>query len=517
MRFKLMAGGCVGIWLCAAVAQAEPLSQAEWTPADNERLHPHHWRSLIEMGSGLVAGTGGYWLLKNKNLVDWDNPSSRARFDGAAWVLDNNSIAVNFLFHPLTGALSYDWARGNHQSVAGAFGYSFLTSFIWEFVIEFKEKVSINDVIVTPGAGLPIGEFFHKLGLYLDTGHHDSLWVAALRGGLGHGVALDRALDGRAPPLVTHRDSLGFSAQIWHDFELRYGVSEIASSGVSDYARFGARAQGKLVTLPGYGAKGSFARGFWGAELSSFALATEASRHGAGVSLTADTMLAGYHTQDLTREAGVLQGESFTLGSSVGYDFLRSSANRYEPVERAIALPAPDLPYQAPNRREQYSALQLPGISGEFRLLRRRASLEGAVRLQPSFAGLGAPAFYEWAAENLDEISKHILHRQGYFYGWGGALSGALRARAGAFRGDLELFYATYTSQDGLDRHANELTVDTHASGSFLSYRTALGVAPGAGWTLALELGGRRWQSKVGGFGLKARSLERGLSAKWNF
>ncbi|HYP88304.1 MAG TPA: DUF3943 domain-containing protein, partial [Polyangiaceae bacterium] len=145
---SLIAGWLAALWFFSPHAHAEPPAVSEWTPADNERLAPHHARSFLEMGAGLALGTGGYWLLMNRNVADWDNPRPLSRFDGSAWVLDNNSIGVNFLGHPLTGGLSYSFARANHQSVAGSFGYSFLTSFVWEFLIEFKEKVSVNDVIV---------------------------------------------------------------------------------------------------------------------------------------------------------------------------------------------------------------------------------------------------------------------------------------------------------------------------------------------------------------------------------
>ncbi|HYQ15360.1 MAG TPA: DUF3943 domain-containing protein, partial [Polyangiaceae bacterium] len=489
----------------------------EWTPAQTEQLAPHHARSFLEMGVGLGLGTGGYWLLMNRNVADWDNPRPLSRFDGSAWVLDNNSIGVNFLGHPLTGGLSYSFARANHQSVAGAFAYSFLTSFVWEFLIEFKEKVSVNDVIVTPGAGLPIGEFFYKLGLYLDSGHHDSAGMDAVRAVLGGGVALDRKLDGRAAPDVHHRDSLGFSSAIWHDFEVRYGVSEIRSAGESSYARAHASIAAKLVTLPRYGAPVRFGRFFHGAELSSFAVDVEGSAHGWGLAVAADTTLLGYHAQDFEASRGALRGQSFTVGSSVGYDYFRSTANRYGSVERAVSLPKPRLSYDVPNRREQYAALQLPGISAKFRVLRRQFRLEGSARLQPSFAGLGAPAFYLWAAQHLDERSKHILHRQGYFYGWGGAANASLRAALGPARVGFELLYGAYQSQDGLDRHPEQVTDDVHASGDVLSYRASLGVAPTANCVIALDVGARRFHSSVGGFSVTARAVERGLSASWSF
>jgi uncharacterized protein DUF3943 len=519
MRWSLRFGSSAALLLCAAPAfgaEPSPAPTAEWTPADNERLQPHHARSFLEMGAGLALGTGGYWLLMKRNVADWDNPRPLSRFDGSAWVLDNNSIGVNFLGHPLTGGLSYSFARANHQSVAGAFAYSFLTSFVWEFVIEFKEKVSVNDVVVTPGAGLPIGEFFHKLGLYLDSGRHDSLPMDVVRGVVGGGVALDRALDGRPAPHVA-ADTLGFSSAIWHRFETRYGADEVRAPGVPGYARYHAAIVGKLVTLQGYGKALRFGRAFYGAELSSFSLLVEASPHGWGLVLSGDTTLLGYHAQNFTRSGRLLVGNSLTVGTGVGWDYLRSTANRYGSVERAVALSKPELSYHVPNRREQYAALQLPGISAEFRALRRFGALEGSLRVQPSFAGLGAPAFYEWAAENLDERSKHILHRQGYFYGWGGAANVTLRGALGPLRASFDLLYAAYVSQDGLDRHPEQLSVDVHAHGDVLTYRAGLGVAPQPNSVISLDWGLRRFRSNVGGFEQTARAVERGVSATWRF
>lgn len=508
----------LGAALCVSgVARAEERPPSEWSPTVEEARAPHHGRSLWQMGAGLAVGTGAYWALKNRNVVDWDDPSPLSRFDGSAWVLDNNSIGVNFLGHPYTGGFSYALARGNHQSAAGAFAYSFLTSLLWELVIEFKEKVSVNDVLVTPGAGLPIGEALHKLGLYLDTGHHDSALVDVLRTILGTGVTLDRRLDGRAPPRVESRDSLGFSSKIWHEFRLDYGASALKSAGVSEYARFHGGVSARLVTLEGYGRPGAFGRGFHGAELSELAVHAEASRHGWGLFAQADTWLAGYHAQSLALRGAELGGESLTVGTSLGFDYLRSSANRDGAVEAAVAAPRPELSYHAPNRREQYGALQLPGIALSGRVLRRWGSLEASGRLQPSFAGLGAAAFYDWASDHPQERSKHILHRQGYFYGWGGAAHVSARLAVGPLRGSFELTYGAYRSQDGGDRRPEQLTVDVPVLGDFLSYAGRFGVAPSPSTSVALTVGVRRFRSEVEGYERHARTVERGLVASWVF
>jgi hypothetical protein len=512
MQLRVVMVGLAAALCAPRFASADP-PPTEWSPAVEEARKPHHLRSLWQMGAGLALGTGGYWLLKQQNAVDWDNPRPLSRFDGSAWVFDNNSLGVNFLGHPYTGGFAYALARGNHQSVAGAFAYSFLTSLAWELAIEFKEKVSVNDVLVTPGAGLPLGEALHKLGLYLDTGHHDSLAVEVLRVLFGTGVTLDRALDGRTPPHVRARDALGFSSAIWHEFKVDYGAAVVEAPGAREYARAHGGFALRFVTLQGYGTPGAFGRGFHGAQRSDLSVDVEGSRYGWGLSAEADTWLAGYHAQSLAGRGRALYGEALTVGTSVGFLYLRSSANRYGAVEEAVSRPGPDLSYHAPHCREQYGAFQLPGLAVSLRLLRRWGSVEAEARLQPSFAGLGAPAFYDWAADHPEERSKHVLHRQGYFYGWGGAAHLSASAALGPLKADFELTYGAYRSQDGWDRRQEELTRDVPVTGDFLAYRGQLGVMPSAATTIGLAVGVRRFRSAVEGYELTARGVERGLSA----
>lgn len=523
MRRRLHFGLLLALLGGARVARAEPPEagegrSVEWTPADEERRTPHHARSLLEMGGGLALGATVYWVFQDRNVADWDNPRPEERFQSAAWILDNNSMFVNYMGHPLTGGLAYGFARANHHGVLMSTGYSFVTSFLWEFVLEFKEKVSINDVIVTPGAGLPIGEFMYKLGLYLDTGDGSSTAVDVARWTLGTGVALDRNLDGRASPKVRSRDNLGFSSAIWHDFVAEYGVAAVATPQRDEYPRYRVGMSGRLVTLPGYMAPRSFGRAFYRAEISDLSLEVEASRYGAGMLMSADTMLVGYHAQQLQLVGREARGLAVTLGSSIGFGYLKSKANRYHQVEQAVALPEPKTKYHVPQRDEQWGAFNMPGIALDFRGSAGPAALAVSGRAAPSFGSVGAAAFYDWSAANLQERGKHILHRQGYFYGWGLASSVDARLSLGPLRAGFELGYATYASQDGWDRQVEQVTVDVPAQGDMLSYRGSLGVEPAArGVALSFDWGVRRFHSQVGGFERTARSVERGISARWTF
>ena len=91
------------------------------------------------------------------------------------------------------------------------------------------------------------------------------------------------------------------------------------------------------------------------------------------------------------------------------------------------------------------------------------------------------------------------------------------RASLGPVRARFELTYGAYRSQDGMDRHPEQLSVDVPATANLLRYQASLGVAPSPAVTVAFELGVRRSRSNVGGFELTARSVERGLRASWVF
>src|SRR5690606_4361023 len=121
---------------------------------------------------------------------------------------DNNGIGMNFLGHAMSGAAYYGIARSNGLDAGYSYLAAFLTSFTWEFALEFKERFSLNDQIVTPGAGVAIGEGLHKLGRYLSGGRGRGRRALAWIFGPVHAIhdAKDR-VDRRVGPV----DEFGFS------------------------------------------------------------------------------------------------------------------------------------------------------------------------------------------------------------------------------------------------------------------------------------------------------------------
>ena len=73
-------------------------------------------------------------------------------------LLDGDSFRTNFIHHPIVGMSYYLYYRAiGYDRTASSFG-SFLHSTLFEYTIEaWQQPPSFNDVILTPGMGVPMG------------------------------------------------------------------------------------------------------------------------------------------------------------------------------------------------------------------------------------------------------------------------------------------------------------------------------------------------------------------------
>jgi hypothetical protein len=476
-------------------ARARELNSGELTDpttqaTDAELDAPRPGRAALAMGAMLALGTAWYWAYRGDNAVDWDDPNLSARVSGDAWRMDNNGLALNFLAHPLSGTAFYALARANHLSVPTSALYSFLTSFAWEYIVEFREKVSINDVIVTPGAGIAMGEFFHKLALYVNSPTaRPSRFANFARVVTGPTVALTRWLDddsrlGAPPP-----DALGFSSRIHHDFRIHYALLQSEPGGSEPLNRHELGFHGKLVAIPGYQEPGAFDRGLTDGDITEFSMSGTTSTEGSGLEVFADTLLLGYYAQNVR---DMEHGASAMLGTSVAYHFLDS---------HAAGVP------------ERRGVFHFPGLAAETRLLWRGFRAELWARAHPDFGGIGALAYPDWQAAYPDERPKAILLKQGYYYGFGA--TGRLRASLGWGPLELQASFeaAYYDSVEGYDRAKELVTVDVEATDLFRNTSFDLVLEPVPWLRLSAGVNQREDLSKAEQFRETTKILERGFSA----
>jgi len=164
-------GALIALWTMEAVPVV-PLSPLPADPVevpDNTQARPAHPYLRTAFEEFLIVGVGAIWY--------WRHPSSNSgelHFDWTDWrakmfsthmiVFDNDLFATNGLAHPFAGAIYYQVARGNGLSPLASLAASFLTSAAWEYLGEWDEKPSMNDLILTPAGGAVIGEATYRLG-----------------------------------------------------------------------------------------------------------------------------------------------------------------------------------------------------------------------------------------------------------------------------------------------------------------------------------------------------------------
>lgn len=440
------------------------------------RDSPHYLRAAAEEALALGAGTAWYWIDRERQVADWDYPSWKQRFTFEAWRFDNNPFGINFAWHAFNGGGFHVLARSNDLGLGASLGYGFASSMAWEFLFEFREKISVNDTIVTPGAGVAIGEFVHWLGRYVQGGPGWARWT------LGFWHTAHDTLDDRGPrDLGVARDNLGLRADIWHRFRLGYAAGR-ASGDVTTH-RVGV--EGRLVAIPGYLRPGRFARWFFDGNVTALSLEVTGA-DGSGVDLHADTTVLGYYQQRIPRGAGF--GSALMIGTNLAYQYRRETVGDWQ---------------------DRLGLMHLPGLAIDAHGRWSRVGAALRLRLSPDFAGIHAPLNDQWNAAHPGEVGKTILRKQGYYFGWGYSARAELELELPRFRAGASLMAGRYDSQEGLDRNQEGVETDVELDDTVIDQDAWLRVHP-LGTGAHLELRYRRQHRRSAQDGLElTRTLER--------
>jgi hypothetical protein len=259
-----------------------------------------------------------YWIVSDPNKQDWDYINIGDRSLHVDVKFDNNMFRTNFLLHPMAGTLSYWIARSNGLDVYASFASSALSSATFEFLLEWLEKPSINDLIVTPFGGVAAGEFFFHLGDYLNSAlDGGSTAQRAFAFTVGAPQAIHDAMDGLDVPLAT-RDSLGYSAAYWHRFSIGYGWADVANDSGDRGSVRDLLFHAKLVAMPGFLRPGRFSVDFHQGNFTEARLRTSfADGLLKDVDLWFGSDLVGYYRQNYGGTADALKGSGAMLAASV--------------------------------------------------------------------------------------------------------------------------------------------------------------------------------------------------------
>jgi hypothetical protein len=413
-------------------------------PAAFTRSHP--MRAVLGAGLAFAINIAWYWWDADFNSPDWD-----LRWDWASWKgkltgkyvrFDSNHFSTNAGSHTEGGVVIYLIGRGSGLSVGASTALAAAESVAWEFVGEFYEKPSINDLLNNPLGGLAVGEPFHQLSIFFSRGADNGInpIVATLCSPVAH---VNGFVDNVRPRRAGQLDRLGLPADVWHRFDLYSGASEVRFSDRTQRLEtlLGGRTQ--LNTVGGFGRPVRRADTFGVARVTGIDAAVGLGGNDVTGTLFATRVgLGGYHHQDLR----LVEDEI------AGHNFLLTLTNTFEYSMR---------------RRPGLGTDQIAtfGLAGPIiDLSQRRGPMQFSLHLEalPELAMVTSLAADAFRANFGTEGLKGTVAQHGYYYAYGGAVGAqaALRLYFVEMGGDVR--WERFGSIEGHDRFQERLTRDFH-------------------------------------------------------
>jgi hypothetical protein len=114
---------------------------------------------------GYHASITALLLVVPQEISKWNTSNYRNQFVNAYThppVIDNDKWYINYVGHPYQGAFYYNSMRSQGAKIWQSGLFCLGSTWLWEYSIEAGfEQPSIQDLIVTPCAGILLGELFH--------------------------------------------------------------------------------------------------------------------------------------------------------------------------------------------------------------------------------------------------------------------------------------------------------------------------------------------------------------------
>lgn len=407
----------------------------------NERPKHRHWiRMLAEMTLLFGIQEIKYWLDKDVNSFDFeygaDYRSIRERFfsfDG--WALDDNYYNTNAYRHPLQGAMNYIFARTNGFPPLESFLLSVALSSAWEFFGEYREEISINDMIVTPTAGYPIGEAFTQLGAFFLRSQDN--WLNGIAGNVfGGGKGIMDWVDRNRPKHSTRLDRLGFDETVWHRFnaEISRGWTSNGAPNESFWKPVTRLAlDSEIITIPeldkpGYVNKllldGNFSRlmltSTWGpTALKDFRAYARAA------------VIAYYIKRDYNLLLGLVSAYEYNIHLSPGHS---------EPLTK-----------------DRIAVAHILGPTIDLTIYNGSFKLRAVIDVIPGFAFVRSFSLDPTDPALPEDSIKSTILRENYYHAFSIASTGRLIANYGDLEAGVEFETDLFDSIEGWDRHQDQL------------------------------------------------------------
>jgi hypothetical protein len=439
--------GVLGIpVLTVALFANEMPASPDLSPPDVEtERRTSYVKTALETVALLGAGTIWYWRAPDISDSDlkfsWSSQQGKL-FSTKDIVFDDNLFDTNMTSHPRAGWSYFQIARGNGFGFAASFFSAFLASTAWEYLSEFTERPSMNDLIVTPISGAMIGEASYQLGRYFASGPPGPLnQIGALI--FSPVATLNDWAAGRRRSFYGRRS--------WNRFDLDAGGAFSSFSTGGNLDELNIAAAERLVTNRAYrkGGQGVVTAhpGQWTALDGNVLVDGDRTR---GIGFHARVLMWGRYQRDYDETDGDGWGLLAGLGGQFDYD------------SRTV-----------PHLFDRTASVGLVGPRIEFERQRGELLIRGTLNSVYGLSAVQSLAFPSAQAELSGMIIKSVLREQGYYYAQGLLNTAMLAAEYGriqlALMGRLDAFWSINVR----DRFQNLITHDF----SLTDQRTTIGAA----------------------------------------
>ncbi|GIL16832.1 MAG: hypothetical protein BroJett040_05830 [Oligoflexia bacterium] len=383
----------------------------------------HYLRAAIELSATLGFGLYKYYDNIASNKLDHDYQgfwnALKLKIKGDAAMTDDNSTAAN-VGHVLAGVTYYSILRSNGFSQLESTLWTIGSSAVWEYLMEYKEIMSVNDMIFTGWSGAVVGEVFYQMARAIRN-KSNSLWAKTFAGILDPASALNGSLDNWMKNKASLVQKGDLDASQWSRMELSLGFTNAKFQDGKESAsstRLGFN--GKVVNIPLYNEEGK-AKGL---VLNSPAvdMEMEIANGKFGISdwhFLGKTVLAAYYDKNLRKnDRDELSGYEYFIGISSAFEWDQKNSNpgAYESSTR--------------ENRDFIANAHVIGSTIQVNGFYRGLKVSFTMDIFADYAMVSSYALeeYENAGNSRDGLLS-VLRKRGYYYGSGWTTALQLKAQ----------------------------------------------------------------------------------------
>lgn len=419
---------------------AEELAPIEESPRDL------HWgRLAVEAAALFGIMEIHYWRKKEESrfdfeyVADWRNVKERF-WTFEAWKLDDNFFNTNGWRHSAQGTLNYLFARSNGFSSIQSYVVSLALSATWELFGEFKEEVSLNDLIMTPRSGAVAGEALWQLGAFFLRGR-PTLFNEIAGNTLTVGRGLFDRWDGKRTYHSPNTNSLGFDTDLYHRFAVWIvGGSQHESGSSKGIVRLGLDTE--VILIPGFDRPGRGSR-----------LRTAPSFTQIHVEATRDeNEIADFRAR--ARAAVTVWNKKNIAPNGDGWNLLYGLSSAYEYGSHASNA------RESARTRDRVAIAHLLGPTFDIVIRRSALTFRAIADVYANWGLLRNHAMDAHLAQFPDEEVRSTITRDNYYHALGLTGATSLRLAYGPLSTGLAYQRDHFKSVQGIDRHQADLVDD---------------------------------------------------------